>query len=175
MISVFVSEDMCVDCACMLKWKQWEMELTCQWGQTQRRWWLTNLRLICSLLPRSRFTAVKSALKLVTGVKCLSVTNFIARYQYEMISNGLKQPVTGRKLISNGLYELVTDRFNLCNGLYLRSITKNSCNRRLRKPLPEVHSGSGRCEGQPRGRPAALICNGCQVTTVTDVGVCNGC
>jgi hypothetical protein len=40
-------------------------------------------------------------LKLVTGVKCSSVTNFKARYQYGVISNGLKQPVTNRALISN--------------------------------------------------------------------------
>jgi hypothetical protein len=33
------------------------------------------------------------ALKLVTGVKCSSVTDFIARYQYRVISNGLKQPL----------------------------------------------------------------------------------
>jgi hypothetical protein len=44
------------------------------------------------------------ALKLVTGVKCSSVTDFIARYQYGVISNELKQPVTDRALISNGLY-----------------------------------------------------------------------
>jgi hypothetical protein len=83
-----------------------------------------------------------------------------------LISNELKQPVTDRVLISNGLYELVTDRFNLCSGLYLTSVTKNSCNRRLRRPLPEVHIGNGRCGGQPRSWPAALICNGHQVTTV---------
>jgi hypothetical protein len=29
------------------------------------------------------------ALKLVTGVKCSSVTDFIARYQYRVIINGL--------------------------------------------------------------------------------------
>jgi hypothetical protein len=29
------------------------------------------------------------ALKLVTGVKCSSVTDFIAHYQYRVISNGL--------------------------------------------------------------------------------------
>jgi hypothetical protein len=66
------------------------------------------------------------ALKLVTGGKFSSVTEFIARYQYGVISNRLKQPVTDRTLISNGLYELVTDRFNLCNGFYLTSVTKNS-------------------------------------------------
>jgi hypothetical protein len=30
--------------------------------------------------------------------------DFIACYQYRVISNGLKQPVTDRVLISNGLY-----------------------------------------------------------------------
>jgi hypothetical protein len=166
---------MCVDFACMSKWKQWEIYLTCQRGPTQRRRWLTNLRLICSLSSRSHFTTVKSALKLVIDVKCSSVTDFITRYQYGVISNGLKQPVTDRALISNGLYELITNRFNLCNGLDLTSVTKNTCNGRLRRPLLEVHIGNGRCGGQPRSRPAALICNRCQVTIVTDVGACNGC
>jgi hypothetical protein len=92
-----------------------------------------------------------------------------------VISNGVKQSVTDKALISNGLYEPVTDRFNMCNGLDLTSITNNSCNGRLRRPLPEVHIGSGHCGGQPRGRPAALICNGRQTTTVADVGACNGC
>jgi hypothetical protein len=75
--------------------------------------------------------------------------DFIACYQYRVISNGLKQPVTNRALISNELYELVTDRFNLCNGLYLTSVTKNSCNRHLRRPLPEVHIGNGVAEANP--------------------------
>jgi hypothetical protein len=44
------------------------------------------------------------ALKLVTSVKCSSVTDFIAHYQYGVISNGLKQPVTDRSMISNRLY-----------------------------------------------------------------------
>jgi hypothetical protein len=114
------------------------------------------------------------ALKLVIGVKCSSVTDFIARYQYGVISNRLKQPVTDRALISNELYQLITDSFNLCNGLFLTSVTKNLCNRRLRSPLLEVHIGNGRCGGQPRGQPAALIGNGRQTTTVTDVGACNG-
>jgi hypothetical protein len=92
-----------------------------------------------------------------------------------VISNGLKQPVTDRALINNKLYELVTDMFNLCNRFDLTSVTKNSCNRHLRRPLPEVHVGNGHCGGQPWGRPAALICNGHQVTTITDVGACNGC
>jgi hypothetical protein len=153
----FVSEDMCVDCACMSKWKQWEIDLTYQWGHTQRRRWLTNLCLICSLSSCSRFTVVKSALKLVPGIKCSSVTDFIAHYQYGVTSNGLKQPVTDRVLISNRLYELVIDRFNLCNGLYFMSITKNSCNRFLTRLLPEVYIGNGRCGGQPRGRPAAYL------------------
>jgi hypothetical protein len=170
-----VSENMCVDCACMSKWKQWEIDLTYQWGQTQRRRWLTIFRLICSPPPRSRFTAAKSALKLVMGVICSPVTDFIACYQYRVISNGLKQPVIDRALISNGLYELVTDRFNLCNKLYLTFVAKNSCNGRLRRPLLEVYIGNGRCGGQPWGRPVAFICNGRQITTVTDVGACNGC
>jgi hypothetical protein len=66
-----------------------------------------------------------------------------------MIRNGLKQPVTDRALIGNGLYKLVTDRFNFCNRLYLTSVTQNSCNGRLRSPLPEVHIGNGRCGGPP--------------------------
>jgi hypothetical protein len=74
----FVSKDMCVDCACMSKWKQWEIGLTSQWGHTQRRQGftnlhllssqrrhgLTNLYLICSLSPWSRYMAVKSAIRL---------------------------------------------------------------------------------------------------------------
>jgi hypothetical protein len=67
-----------------------------------------------------------------------------------VISNGLKPPVTDRALIGNGLYKPVTDRFNICNGLHLTSITKNSCNGRLRSPLSEVHIGNGRFGGQPR-------------------------
>jgi hypothetical protein len=47
----------------------------------------------------------------------LSLTDFIARYQYRVISNGLK-PITDRVLIGNGLYKPVTDRFNICNGLF---------------------------------------------------------
>jgi hypothetical protein len=90
------------------------------------------------------------------------------------ISDRLKQPVTDRAFISNGLYLFVTDRFNLCNGLYLTSVTKNSCNGRLRSPLPEVHIGNGCCGGHPRGRPGALISNGHQTITATDVGGCNG-
>jgi hypothetical protein len=92
-----------------------------------------------------------------------------------VIYNGFKQLVTDRALISNGLYELVTDWFNLCNGLDLTSVTNNSCNGCLRRPLPEVHIGNGWFGGQPRGQPAALICNWRQITTVTDVGACNGC
>jgi hypothetical protein len=48
----------------------------------------------------------------------LSVTDFIARYQYRVINNGLKQPVTDRALIGNGLYKPVTAMFNICNRLY---------------------------------------------------------
>jgi hypothetical protein len=92
-----------------------------------------------------------------------------------VISNRLKLPVSDRALINNGLYGLVTYRFNLFNGLYLMSVTKDSCNGHLRRLLPEVHIVNGRCGGQARGRPAVLICNGRQVTTVTDVDACNGC
>jgi hypothetical protein len=88
----------------------------------------------------------------------LSLTDFIARYQYGI--------VTDRALISNRLYKAVTDRFNICNGLFLTSVTKNLCDRRLRSPLPEVHIGNGRCGGQPPGRPGVLIDNGCQITTI---------
>jgi hypothetical protein len=60
------------------------------------------------------------ALKLVTGVKCSSVTDFIARYQYRVISNRLKKLVTDRPLIGNRLYKslligltFVTSSFNI--------------------------------------------------------------
>jgi hypothetical protein len=92
-----------------------------------------------------------------------------------VISNGIKQPITDRALIDNRLYEPVTDRFNLSNRLDLPSVTKNSCNRHLRRPLPEVHIGNGRCGGKPQGRRAALMGNGRKTTTVTNVGACNGC
>jgi hypothetical protein len=59
--------------------------------------------------------------------------------------------------------------------LYLMSITKNSCNGHLRRPLPELHIGNGHCGDQPRGLPNALIGNERQTTIVTDVGGCNGC
>jgi hypothetical protein len=90
------------------------------------------------------------------------------------ISNELKQTVTVSTLIGNGLYKPITDMFNICNGLYLTSVTKNLCNGCLRSLLPEVHIGNGRCGGQPRGRPTALIGNGRETTTVTDLGPCNG-
>jgi hypothetical protein len=92
-----------------------------------------------------------------------------------VIINGLNQFVTDRELIDNGLYKPITDRFNFCNRLEFTFVTTNSCNVRLRSPLPEVHIGNGRCGGQPRGRPTALISNVRQATTVTDVGVCNEC
>jgi hypothetical protein len=91
-----------------------------------------------------------------------------------VISNRLKQPVTNRALISNGLYKPVTDRFNFCNQIYLTSIRTNSCDGHLRSLLPEVNIGNGHCGGQQRGHPGALMGNGCQTTTVTDVGACNG-
>jgi hypothetical protein len=111
----------------------------------------------------------------VSPLRKLSVTDFIAFINTTVISNELKQPVTDRALIGNGLYELVTDRFNFYNGLNLKSVTTNSCNGRLRGPLPEVHIGNGRSGGKPRGRPAALMGNRRQKTTVKDVGVRNRC
>jgi hypothetical protein len=92
-----------------------------------------------------------------------------------VISSRLKQPVTNRALIGNGLYETVTDRFIFCNGLYVTSVTKKSCNMRLRSPLPEVNIGNGCSGGQPRGRLAVLMGNGRQTTTITYVDACNGC
>jgi hypothetical protein len=92
-----------------------------------------------------------------------------------VISNGLKEPVIDRASIGNVFYELVTDRFNFCNGLALTSVTMNSCNGRLRSPLPEVRIGNGRSGGKPRGLPAALMGNGRQTKTVTNVGACNRC
>jgi hypothetical protein len=100
--------------------------------------------------------------------------NFISRYQYGVISNRLKQPVTDRTLIGNRLYEAVTDRFNCCNGLDLTSDITNSCNRHLRSLLPEVHIGNGHSGGQFRCQPAALMCNERKTTTITDLGACNG-
>jgi hypothetical protein len=44
--------------------------------------------------------------------------DFIARYQYRVISNELKQPVTDRPFIGNGLYKPITDRFNICNEIF---------------------------------------------------------
>jgi hypothetical protein len=92
------------------------------------------------------------------------------------ISNGLEEPVIDRALalISNGLYYSLPIGLTSVTGSYLTSVTKISCNGRLRSPLPEVHIGNGRCGGQPRGHPGTLIGNGCQTTTVTDVGGCNG-
>jgi hypothetical protein len=117
--------------------------------------------------PSHLFTVV--ALPLHASEECSQTSNgrqmLIGNRLYStlpitvVISNGLKQPVIDRAFISNGLYELVTDRFNLCNGLYLTHVTMNSCNERLRRPLPEVHIRNRCCGCQPRGRPAALICN----------------
>jgi hypothetical protein len=90
------------------------------------------------------------------------------------ISNELKGPVTDRALIGNELYNVVTNIFNCCDGLNLTSVTTNSCNERLRSPLPEVHISNRHSGGQPQGRPAALMGNRRQTTTVTDVGACKG-
>jgi hypothetical protein len=63
-------------------------------------------------------------------------------------------------LIGNGLYKPVTDRFNICNGLFLTFVTKNLCNGRLIRPLPEVHIGNGHCGGKPRVVLARLLVTG---------------
>jgi hypothetical protein len=83
--------------------------------------------------------------------------------------------VTDRPLIGNGLYKPITTRFNICNRLSLTSVTKNSCNGRIISPLPKVHIGNERCGGHPRCRPGALMGNGRQTKTVTDVVGCNEC
>jgi hypothetical protein len=44
----FVSKHIWVDCACMSKGKQWEIELTCQLRQAQRRRRFANPCLLCS-------------------------------------------------------------------------------------------------------------------------------
>jgi hypothetical protein len=135
----FVSEDMCVDCACMSKWKQWEMDRVDLSMRTNSKEMMINKppsHLYTDAALPLHNSWVLSEFNYWALVKCSSVTEFIARYQYGVISNGLKQPVT--------------DRFNLCNELYLTSVTKNSFNGRLRRPLPKVHNGNGRCGGQPR-------------------------
>jgi hypothetical protein len=160
---------MCVDCPCMSKWKQWEVDRVDLLMRTNSKETMINKPpshlFTKAALPLHDSWVLSDfnywALKLVTSVKCSSITDFIACYQYGAISNGLKQPVTDRVLISNGLY--------------LMSVTKNSCNEHLRSPLPEVHIGNERCGVQPRGRPCALIGNRRQTTTITYVGRCNWC
>jgi hypothetical protein len=66
-----------------------------------------------------------------------------------VISNELKHPVTDRALIGNRLYKPVTNRSNFCNGLYLTSITKNTCNGRLRSPLQKSTLVTGVVEANP--------------------------
>jgi hypothetical protein len=108
----FVSEDMCVDCAYMSKWKQWEMDRIDLSMRTDSKETMINkppshLFTDATLLLHGNWVLSDFnywALKLVTGIKCSLVTDFVARYQYGVISNGLKQPVTDRALISNGLY-----------------------------------------------------------------------
>jgi hypothetical protein len=108
----FVSEDMSVDCACMSKWKQSEMDRVDLSMRTDSKETMINKPpshlFTDPALPLHDSLVLSDfnywALKLVTSVKCSSVMNFIARYQYGVINNGLKQPVTDRALISNGLY-----------------------------------------------------------------------
>ena len=88
-------------------------------------------------------------------------------------ANGLQllssESSNGRQIvISNGLKEPVTDRFYFRNRRMLTSVTKKTCNGRLRSPLPEVLIGNGRCGGEVGVEPAALMRNGRQTTTVTD-------
>jgi hypothetical protein len=98
----FVSEDMCVYCACMSKWKQWEMDRVDLSMRTDSKETMINKpssHLFTDVaLPLHGSWGLSDfnywALKLVTRVKCSSVTDFIARYQYRVISNGLKKPVT---------------------------------------------------------------------------------
>jgi hypothetical protein len=64
--------------------------------------WQTSVSFVhCRRAPTSRQWRVPSdfnywALKLLMSVKCSSVTDFIAPYQYGVISNGLKHLVTDR-------------------------------------------------------------------------------
>jgi hypothetical protein len=55
------------------------------------------------------------------------------------------------------------------------SVTKNTCNKRLRSPLPEVLIGNGCCGGEVGVESAALMGNGSKTTTFTDVGPYNRC
>jgi hypothetical protein len=56
---------------------------------------------------------------------------------------------------------------------HLTSGTKNTCNWRLRSPLPDILIGNGRCGGEVGVELAALMGNGRQTKTVTDGGPCN--
>jgi hypothetical protein len=133
-----------------------------------------NIRLRCEKKDDPRWQSNE------TSPKTRHASNWVASkgdtsYKHASIGNGLYSSLPIQQGIDrNGLYKPVTDRFNICNGFYLTSVTKNLCNGRLRSLLPEVHIGNGRCGGQPRGLPGALIGNRRQTTTVTDVGGCNG-
>jgi hypothetical protein len=100
---LFVSEDMCVDYPCMSKWKQWEMDRVDLSMRTDSKETMINTPpshlFTDATLPLHSSWVLSDynywALKLVTSrYQCSSVTNFIARYQYGVISNRLKQPVT---------------------------------------------------------------------------------
>jgi hypothetical protein len=81
----FVSEDMGVDCACMSKWKQWEMDRVDQSMRTNSTETMINKPLShfftdVALLLHGNWVLSDFnywALKLVTGVKCSSVIDFI--------------------------------------------------------------------------------------------------
>jgi hypothetical protein len=97
----FVSEDMYVDCACMSKWKQWEMDRVDLSMRTNSNEMMINKPLShlftdAALLLHDNWVLSDFsywALKLVTGVKCSSVTDFIARYQYGGSVTDLNSPL----------------------------------------------------------------------------------
>jgi hypothetical protein len=86
----FGSKDMCFDYACMSKWKQWEMDRVDLSMRTDSKETMIN-KPLSHLFTDAALSLHGSwvlsdfnywALKLVTGVKCSSVTDFTARNQY---------------------------------------------------------------------------------------------
>jgi hypothetical protein len=83
----FVLEDMRVDCACMSKWKQREMDRVDLSMRTNSKETMINKPpshlFTEAVLPLHSSRVLSDfnywALKLVTGVKCSSVTDFIAQ------------------------------------------------------------------------------------------------
>jgi hypothetical protein len=93
----FVSEDMCVDCACMSKWKQWEMDRVDLSMRTDSKETMINKP------PSHLFT--NAALPL-HGSWVLSNFNLLG----SQTTNG------GQMLIGNGLYSTLPIR-RISNGL----------------------------------------------------------